>query len=87
MQAVVQRYIFPPPGRVIGILGTEDVAVRPGIELCEIRVRTGDIIGPVNSHPARAGVVIATGADREEALNRARCAVEDIRIETQPEED
>ncbi len=79
---VSQRYLFPPPGRVTRIEGVEQVAARPGIELCEVRVSIGDIVKPVDSHPARAGVIIATGDSREKAMNCAVSAVNDIVIET-----
>jgi biotin carboxylase len=81
-RAVSQRYLFPKPGTVTGISGVEDVQSRPGIELCEIRTSIGQMIGPVLSHPARAGVIIASGDSREEAIGRSVKAVEDIVIET-----
>jgi biotin carboxylase len=82
-KGVAQRYLFPEPGRVVRITGEEDVARRPGIVHCEIRVAVGDVIGPMDSHPARPGVVIATGDTREVAINRAVAAVKDICIETE----
>lgn len=81
---VAQRYLFPKPGRIVSISGVAQVANRPGIALCDIRVAVGDIIGPIDSHPARAGVVIATADTREEAINRAITAINDIQIETVP---
>jgi len=82
LKPVCQRYLFPEPGVVEAVEGFEEVARRPGIALCEIRVRPGDRIGPVNAHPARAGVIIATGTTRDEAQQRAAAAVRDIRITT-----
>jgi biotin carboxylase len=79
---VSQRYLFPPQGRVVSISGVEEVAERSSIALCEIRVKEGDIIGPVHNHPARAGVVIAQGATQAEAQSEALKAVQDIQIET-----
>jgi biotin carboxylase len=84
-QGVAQRYFFPQPGKVVSIKGVKEVQARPEVALFEIRVKPGDIIGPVNSHPARAGVVIATGTDREDALINVKKAVHDIHIITQPE--
>jgi len=80
---VSQRYIFPEPGKVISITGEKDVMKRKGIALCEVRVSIGDVIGEINCHPARAGVIIATGNTREEAMERAVNAVKDIKIETE----
>jgi biotin carboxylase len=81
-RGVSQRFVFPAPGRVVTAGGAEEVSRRPGIRLCEVRVRPGDVVGPMESHPARAGVVIAEGTTREEATERARAGVEALRIET-----
>ncbi len=79
---VAQRWLFPNPGRVRRVCGVEAVAERSEIALCEIRVRKGDLIEPMSSHASRAGVVIATGATRWQAVERARSAVAGIEIET-----
>ncbi|MCZ6580320.1 MAG: ATP-grasp domain-containing protein [Nitrospirae bacterium] len=81
---VAQRYLFPKPGRVLRISNVADVAGHPGIAFCEIQVKAGDIIHPIDCHPARAGTVIATGTNREEAIMRASRAVNTISIETAP---
>jgi biotin carboxylase len=80
---VAQRYLFPEPGKVVSITGVDEVEKMPGMEMCEVRVKIGDVIGPVNCHPARAGVIIATGDTRREALARAVEAVETIKIRTE----
>jgi biotin carboxylase len=82
-RGVAQRWLFPPAGRVVAISGADDVGARPEIELCELRVAVGDTVPPVTSHPSRAGVVIATGPTREQAIAAARSAVEAITIATQ----
>lgn len=79
-----QRYLFPSPGRVVEIEGVEEVSSRAGIEICEIRVTLGDFIGPIDSHPARAGVILASGESAQEAKERALRAVQGIRIATVP---
>jgi biotin carboxylase len=81
---VAQRWLFPPPGRVRRIAGVEAVAARPEVALCEIRVAAGETVTPVSSHRARAGVVMTTGATREQAVAHARQAVADVQIETEP---
>jgi biotin carboxylase len=78
---VAQRWLFPTPGRVVRIAGLEAVAARPEVALCEIRVSPGDLVPPLTSHRARAGVVIATGATRQEAVAHAQRAVAGITIE------
>ena len=81
---VAQRWLFPEPGRVRSVTGVDAVASRPEIALCEIRVAAGTVVGPVHSHPARAGVVIATATTREGAIEAAEDAVAAIRIVTEP---
>ncbi len=84
-KGVAQRYLFPKPGRVVNISGVEEVSGRQEIALCEIRVQVGDIIKPIQNHPGRAGVVIATGKNREEAKQAAIDAVNTIKISTTSE--
>jgi biotin carboxylase len=80
-----QRYLFPQPGRVSRISGADDVAARQELVHCEIRVAVGDTIGPIENHPGRAGVVMATGNSRDQAISHAQTAVRDIFIETEHE--
>jgi biotin carboxylase len=84
---VCQRYLFPRPGRVLRIAGEDDVRRQPGVVFSQVRVRPGSVVGPMNCHPARAGMVIVVGASRDEAMQRARTAVETIEIDTVPESD
>jgi biotin carboxylase len=79
---ISQRYLFPSPGRVVGIAGAQRASEQPGVVFCQVRLRVGDIVGPVNSHPARAGLVMATGESRREAMERTRAAIESIEIAT-----
>ncbi|TRZ67910.1 MAG: ATP-grasp domain-containing protein [Comamonadaceae bacterium] len=79
---VCQRYFFPTPGKVEEVYVPEWIRNDPEIALFEIRVRPGDIIDRPVHHPSRAGVVIATGKDRDDARNRAECAIKDTRINT-----
>jgi biotin carboxylase len=82
---VAQRWLFPDPGRVCRVTGADAVAARPEIALCEVRVRAGDLIRPVSDHTSRAGVVIATGATREHAVERAQHGVTAIDVHTMQE--
>jgi len=79
---VAQRYLFPKPGRVVLVEGEDEVNGLPGIQLCDVRVRPGDIVQQTDSHPSRAGVVITTGQSRREARERAIEAVRSIKITT-----
>lgn len=81
-RGVAQRWLFPTPGRVTRVSGVEEVAARAEVALCEVRVGVGDEVPPVSSHRARAGVVIATGDSREEAVAHAERAVAGIAVDT-----
>jgi biotin carboxylase len=81
-RGVAQRYLFSKPGRVTSISDISKFLCRSDIPLCEIRVSQGDIIGPIDSHPARAGVIITTGETRDQAIERAMQVVNAIKIET-----
>ena len=82
LKGVAQRYIFPKPGKVVDILGVEEVSQQSGIAMCEIRVKIGDEIGPIHNHPGRAGVIISTAETREKAIEIAENAVKSIIIKT-----
>jgi len=79
-RGVAQRWLFPAPGRVREISGVDQVAGRPEVALLEVRVAVGDTVAEVESHPSRAGVVIATGDTREAAIEAAERAVADISV-------
>ena len=77
---VAQRYLFPSPGVVKTIEGAERFANHPNVAFLEIRAKTGDRIGPVESHPARAGVVITTGETEDSAVSMAKDVINGIRV-------
>jgi biotin carboxylase len=81
-RGVAQRFLFPAPGRVVAIDVPDWIGLDPDIALCEIRTSPGAMIEATVSHPARPGVVIATGVDRPAAVAKAEAAVAAIRIET-----
>lgn len=83
-RGVAQRFFFPSAGRVERIEGVDAVAGREQIALLELRVAPGDVVGAIENHPARAGLVIATGASRDDAVAAARAAIADVAIETAP---
>ena len=82
-KAVSQRYLFPDPGVVKKVFIPEWIKENSNIKKCEIRVKVGDIIKETTHHPARAGVIIATGIDRKSAICLATKAVQNIKIITQ----
>ena len=81
---VAQRYWFPEPGIVQDVQGVECFSEHPNVAYLELRVQPGDRVGPIDSHPARAGVVITTGESRSSAIALADEVVQGISIVTQP---
>lgn len=81
---VCQRWLFPPQGEVLSVDGVDAAAAMPGVFHLEVRVRPGDVVGPQDSHPARAGVVMTDGATRGEARERAEAALARVHIVTAP---
>jgi len=79
-----QRYLFPGLGKVVSVTGEADVATWPGVELLEIRVRPGDTLRSVDSHPARAGLVLVSGDDRDSATGLAERAIDAIDVTVEP---
>jgi biotin carboxylase len=66
--------------------GEKMAAESPGV--CEVSVTAavGDRVGSVRSSGDRIGYVIATGADADEALTRARTAASAVVIHTEEAE-
>lgn len=79
---VAQRYWFPKNGKVKEILGLDNYKNHKDIILLEIRVKVGDEIKEINSHPGRAGVVITRGKSINEAILLAEEVIENIKIIT-----
>ena len=75
---ISQRYMFLPKGKVLKVPDINSIKKLKGIELAKIRVKTGDIIKSTKSHPGRAGVVIASGLTRQESINNAKNAINEM---------
>lgn len=80
---IVQRYWFPAPGRVTAIEGLAPYLEHPDVVYLEMRVRVGDVVRPIDSHPARPAVVMTTGTSRDAALALAERIVRDVIIRTE----
>jgi biotin carboxylase len=81
-QPVVQRYVFPKPGRVVGVRGADEARRVPGIADIVVTAKTGDVIPPAGDKRPSAAMVLATGATREAALAAAQAGLAAIEIET-----
>jgi len=82
---IVQRYVFPPPGRIRSISGMEAARALPGVLEAVTGKQPGDVIPPPTWSGARAAMVIATGETPEEARANAARAIAAISVEIEPE--
>ena len=77
---VAQRYWFPNEGEVKEIIGIDKYKNNDNVILLEIRVKVGDRIEKINSHPGRAGGVITKGRSVSEAVLLAEEIIKNIII-------
>lgn len=73
-------FLVPPAGRLVTVDGVEQAARLPGVRWVRVYRRPGHVFGPLRRGADRAGAVLATGADRGEALARARRAADAVRF-------
>ena len=73
-------FLVPPVGRLVDVEGIDEAEALPGIGWVRSYRRPGHVFGPLRRGADRAGAVLATGADREEALDRARRAADAVRF-------
>jgi biotin carboxylase len=76
------RFLLAPPGELRAVTGLEDAYELDGILGIRVYRRPGHVFREVRKPADRAGAVLAVGADRDEALDRASRALELIRFET-----
>jgi biotin carboxylase len=81
-RAVVQRYAFPKPGRVMAIEGADEARRVAGVEDVVVTAKAGDVIPPPGDRRPSAAMVLATGDTREAALAAATEALSKLRIRT-----
>lgn len=79
---IVQRYVFPPPGRIAAIRGADEARALPGILEVLVSRSPGDIVPVAESSAARAAMILATGETVAEARANAERAVAAIHVET-----
>lgn len=80
----VIRFFYPEPGRITKIQGLEEARKMPGVLSLLMFAEPGDVVKPLRTCGDRAGMVIAGGRDRDEALARANRVLETVLIETNP---
>jgi biotin carboxylase len=79
---VIQRYAFPPAGRVTSISGADEARGMPGVAELIVTAKPGDVIPPAGDKRPSAAMVLATGQTRDGALQAANDALSCLRIQT-----
>ena len=74
------RFLVAPEGTLLSTEGVEEAEAIEGVEWVRGYRRPGWRFGPLVRGADRAGAVLATGADRAEAVSRARRAAETVRF-------
>ena len=77
------RYFFPPAGRVVSIDGVEQSDALPDSIRVELFIGVGERFGTVTGSHERAGYVIATGRDADEAEENVERAWALVRFEVE----
>ena len=80
---VARRHFFPSLGTVVAVHGTAEAATGDGVALLELGVVPGARVSGMTSCISPAGVVIAVGDTREQAVARAEAAAARVQIVTQ----
>jgi biotin carboxylase len=83
IQSAALRFFFPEPGVIREIRGFNELDNLDWIVLKRLYCMPGDLVEPVTNHTRRTGCVIAVGKNKQEADQRARFAVDSVRIVTQ----
>ena len=78
----VTRFLVAPEGRLEEVHGLEEAEALEGVVSVRSYRSPGFVFGPLRRGGDRAGAVLAVGASREEALERADRAAERIRFVT-----
>jgi len=73
-------FLVPPAGRLVEVEGVAEAEALPGVRWVRVYRRPGHIFGPLRRGVDRAGAVLVTGADRDEALERGRRAADAVRF-------
>ncbi len=74
------QFLVPEPGSLQEVEGVGEAAAVEGVEWVRIYPEPGTVLGPLRRGSDRAGAVLATGADREEAVARAGRAADCVRF-------
>lgn len=85
---MVNRSIFPNPGKIVNVSGLEEAKKMPGYYDFKWwpghPLEAGDVIPPYENTCGNVGYIIATGSSREEAIDNADQIEQKIKITTEP---
>jgi biotin carboxylase len=84
---IVQRYLFPEPGRVISVSGEDDARTAPGVEELIVSAKPGDVLRTPQHAGCTAAMVLTSGATVAEARARAASALAKLSVRTVPEQE
>jgi biotin carboxylase len=73
-------FLVPPAGGLVSVEGVEQAQAVEGVRWVRVYRRPGHVFGPLRRGADRAGAVLATGASRDDALDRARRAADAVRF-------
>ncbi len=73
-------FLVAPEGVLLGVEGVEEALAIEGVAWVRSYRQPGWRFGPLRRGADRAGAILATGKDRDEALARARRAAETVRF-------
>ena len=79
-QAVAIRYLDLPAGTLASLEGLDEAKSAPGVHMLKLFVGAGDTLTAVENHTQRAGFVITTGADKQQAIERAHHALALVKV-------
>jgi biotin carboxylase len=73
-------FLVPPVGALRETAGAEDAEATEGVRWVRVYRRPGHVFGELRRGADRAGAILAVGASRDEALERARRAADAVRF-------
>jgi biotin carboxylase len=78
------RFLTPPPGRVVEVLGADAIAGDPALVELELSVAPGDTVPELTWSEDRVGHLIARGETADEAIAHCERLLAAVRIRTEP---
>ena len=73
-------FLVPPVGGLLETAGLEEAEAAEGVRWVRVYRRPGHVFGELRRGADRAGAILALGASRDEALERARRAADAVRF-------